>query len=74
MFDPTIIRTQALYFARQGIAQYEQGHQDQACATATRALDLTESISSRRTAGALLELANRLQTSFLISCGDAVVA
>jgi len=62
LFDPAIIRTQALYLARQGIAQYEQGHLDQACATATRALDLTESISSRRTTGSLLELANRLQT------------
>lgn len=60
LFDPAIVRTQALYLARQGIAQADQGHLDRACATATRALDLTESIGSRRTAGPLMDLARRL--------------
>ncbi len=56
LFDPSIVRTQALYLTRQGIAQARQGHIEQAAATASQALDLTESISSRRTTSLLLDL------------------
>ena len=62
LFDPAIVRTQALYLARQGIAQADQGHLDRACATGMYALDLTESISSRRTVSPLLDLARRLSS------------
>lgn len=60
LFDPSIVRTQALYYTRQAIAQIEQGHIGEASATASRALDITESLSSRRTTAPLLELADRL--------------
>jgi tetratricopeptide (TPR) repeat protein len=59
-FNTTSVRTHALYLARQADAQFEQGEVEQACATANNALDLTETISSHRTTGPLLDLAERL--------------
>lgn len=60
LFDPTVVRTHALYLTRQADAQFAQGQVEQACATANDALDLTESISSHRTISPLLDLAKRL--------------
>jgi hypothetical protein len=62
LFDPAWIRTRALYLTRQADALYANGEVDHACATAGAALDLTESISSHRTAAPLLSLADRLAT------------
>jgi hypothetical protein len=62
LFDPAWIRTRALYLTRQADALYTNGEVDRACATAGAALDLTESISSHRTAAPLLSLADRLAT------------
>lgn len=60
LYDHSAVRTRALYLARQADSQFAQGHIEQACATASEALDLTETISSHRTTGPLLELAGRL--------------
>jgi tetratricopeptide (TPR) repeat protein/transcriptional regulator with XRE-family HTH domain len=60
LFDPSIVRTQALYLTRQAIAQADQGHIDQAAATGTQALDMTQSISSSRTTSLLADLAGTL--------------
>jgi len=60
LFDPAAARTQALYLTRQSIAQLDQEHVEQSCATANKALDIAESISSRRTTAPLLDLASRL--------------
>jgi tetratricopeptide (TPR) repeat protein len=54
------VRTHALYLSRQADAQLAQQQVEQACATAHNALDLTETISSQRTTGPLLDLAERL--------------
>jgi cobalamin biosynthesis protein CbiD len=54
------VRTHAIYLTRQADAQLRQGHLEQACATAGEALDLVESISSRRTVGPLGDLAEQL--------------
>jgi len=62
LFDPSIVRTQALYLTRQAIAQADQGHIDQAAATASHALDMTQSISSSRTTSLLADLAGNLGT------------
>jgi transcriptional regulator with XRE-family HTH domain len=59
-FNPSSVRTHALYLSRQADAQFDQGEVEQACATANAALDLTETISSHRTTGPLLDLAGRL--------------
>ncbi|MEV5605531.1 transcriptional regulator [Streptomyces sp. NPDC052299] len=59
-FSTTTVRTHALYLSRQADAQLEQGKVDQACATASAALDLTETISSHRTRGPLRDFAQRL--------------
>lgn len=59
-FNTTSVRTHALYLARQADAQFDQGEVEQACSTANTALDLTETISSHRTTGPLLDLAERL--------------
>jgi len=56
-FDPSIIRTQVVYLARQASAQLDQGKADQAVATGHIALDMAEAISSRRSADAVLDLA-----------------
>jgi hypothetical protein len=55
------VRTHALYLVRQADAQLRQGHPEQACGTAHTALDLTDEISSHRTAGPLRDLATALQ-------------
>ncbi len=54
------VRTHSLYLSRQADAQLTQQQVEQACATANQALDLTETISSHRTTGPLLDLAERL--------------
>ncbi|MGR3935275.1 transcriptional regulator [Streptomyces sp. BRA346] len=54
------VRTHALYLSRQADAQLAQQQVEQACATAHDALDLTETISSQRTTGPLLDLAEQL--------------
>lgn len=63
LFDPTCVRTHALYLSRQADAQYAQGQLEQACSTGHQALDLTEAISSQRTTGLLLDMAGRLARS-----------
>ncbi|MBV9026466.1 MAG: transcriptional regulator [Streptomycetaceae bacterium] len=60
LFAPSAVRTHALYLSREADAQYAQGQIEQACATAHHALDLTETISSRRTKAPLLDLAGKL--------------
>jgi tetratricopeptide (TPR) repeat protein len=60
LFDPSIIRTQALYLTRQAIAQADQGHIDQAADTGSQALDVTQSISSSRATSLLADLASIL--------------
>ena len=60
LFDRGCVRTRALYLARQADAQLAQGHIEHACATASDALDLTESISSHRTIAPLFDLAEKL--------------
>ncbi|MGW2105084.1 XRE family transcriptional regulator [Streptomyces sp. NPDC001948] len=55
-FDGSAVRTHALYLARQADAQWRQGHHEEACGTAHRALDLTDEISSQRTIGPLQDL------------------
>lgn len=60
--DPAHVRTRALYLARRADAQLDQHETEQACATASEALELTESISSRRTAAPLLAVARRLKS------------
>jgi tetratricopeptide (TPR) repeat protein/transcriptional regulator with XRE-family HTH domain len=60
LFNPSIVRTQALYLTRQSIAQAQQGQVEQAAATANRALNMAESISSRRTSSLLFDLADIL--------------
>nr|WP_258404966.1 transcriptional regulator [Streptomyces sp. FR1] len=60
LIDPVHVRTTALYTARQADALLDQGEVERACATAHRALDLTEEISSHRSTGPLLDLTERL--------------
>ncbi|MEU8782047.1 transcriptional regulator [Streptomyces sp. NPDC048637] len=60
LFDPECVRTRALYLTRQADAYFEHGEIERACTTASDALDLAESISSRRTTEPLLSLAGRL--------------
>lgn len=59
-FSDERVRTHALYLARQAGAQLDQRNVDQACATATHALDITLGISSQRSTAPLLDLADRL--------------
>ncbi|MEU1621480.1 helix-turn-helix transcriptional regulator [Streptomyces sp. NPDC005722] len=54
------VRTHALYLTRQADAQWRQNDLERACATANRALDLTEEISSHRTTGPLRDLAAKM--------------
>jgi len=70
MFDPTCVRTHALYLTRQADAQYAQGQIEHACATAGQALDLAEGISSHRTTAPLLDLADRLGAYAVPSARD----
>ncbi|GAA2084047.1 hypothetical protein GCM10009801_44920 [Streptomyces albiaxialis] len=51
------VRTQALFLARRTDAQWRQNDPERACATAHRALNLTEGISSHRATGPLRDLA-----------------
>jgi tetratricopeptide (TPR) repeat protein len=60
LFPASRVRTQALYLARQADAQWRQGDPERACDTASRALDLTASISSRRSADPLRTLAAQM--------------
>ncbi|MFF7098072.1 transcriptional regulator [Streptomyces rubradiris] len=60
LIDPAHIRTTALYTARQADALLDQGEVERACVVAGHALDLTETISSHRSTGPLLNLAERL--------------
>ncbi|MEU2264966.1 transcriptional regulator [Streptomyces olindensis] len=60
LIDPVHVRTTALYTARQADALLDEGEVDRACAAAHHALDLTETISSHRSTGPLLDLAERL--------------
>lgn len=60
LFAPTSVRTHALYLSRQADAQLAEKQVEKACATGHAALDLTETISSHRTTGPLLDLADRL--------------
>lgn len=62
LFTPTALRTRALYLTRQSTAQLNQAEVERACATASTALDIAESISSHRTTAPLLDLANRLDS------------
>lgn len=55
------VRTHAVYLVRQADAQRRQGHIEQACGTAGRALDLTDEISSHRTSAPLRDLAAALR-------------
>ncbi|RLU82509.1 transcriptional regulator [Streptomyces griseocarneus] len=59
--DRSALRTHALYLVRQADAQWRQGHYEQACGTAHQALDLTDRISSQRTAGPLRDLARTMK-------------
>ncbi len=59
-FDGTAVRTQAIYLVRAADAQLQQGHVEDACATAHQALDITAEISSQRTAGPLRDLSSAL--------------
>ncbi|WP_259316774.1 XRE family transcriptional regulator [Kitasatospora xanthocidica] len=54
------VRTQAIYLVRAADAQLQQGHVEDACATAHHALDITAEISSQRTTGPLRDLAAAL--------------
>ncbi|MFK0120756.1 transcriptional regulator [Streptomyces sp. NPDC090994] len=60
LIAPTHVRTTALYTARQADALLDHGDIDRACAVADHALDLTATISSHRSTGPLLDLADRL--------------
>ncbi|WP_367141083.1 MULTISPECIES: XRE family transcriptional regulator [Streptomyces] len=62
LFPADRIRTQSLFLARQADAQWRQADPERACATAHRALDLTEEISSHRSAGPLRDLATSMRT------------
>ncbi|MER6917151.1 XRE family transcriptional regulator [Streptomyces sp. NPDC000594] len=62
LFPADRARTQALFLSRRAEAQWRQGEAETACATAEKALDLTEAISSHRTAGPLHDLARRMRT------------
>ncbi|MGW5679835.1 XRE family transcriptional regulator, partial [Streptomyces sp. NPDC003860] len=57
LFPADRIRTQALFLARRADAQWRQGEIEGACSTAGQALDLTETISSHRSASTLRGLA-----------------
>ncbi|MEV4506037.1 XRE family transcriptional regulator [Streptomyces klenkii] len=61
-FPADRLRTQALFLARQADAQWRQADPERACATAHRALDLSEEISSHRAAGPLRDLATSMRT------------
>ncbi|MEU2354342.1 transcriptional regulator [Streptomyces misionensis] len=60
LIDPACVRTTALYTARQADSLLDQGEVERACAAASHALDLTETISSHRSTGPLLDLTERL--------------
>ena len=60
LFPSDRVRTQALFLTRQADAQRRQNDLERACATAHRALDLTEEISSHRSTGPLRDLAAAL--------------
>ncbi|WP_424893427.1 XRE family transcriptional regulator [Streptomyces sp. XH2] len=62
LFPADRTRTQALFLARQADAQWRQADHERACATAHRALDLAEEISSHRAAGPLRDLATSMRT------------
>ncbi|MFF4534125.1 XRE family transcriptional regulator [Streptomyces sp. NPDC001407] len=62
LFPADRIRTQSLFLARQADAQWRQDDPERACATAHRALDLTEEISSHRAAGPLRDLATSMRS------------
>ncbi|MEV4975376.1 XRE family transcriptional regulator [Streptomyces scopuliridis] len=61
LFPADRVRTQTLFLTRQADAQWRQGELERACATAHHALDLTEEISSHRSAGPLHDLARRME-------------
>lgn len=60
LFPADRIRTQALFLARRADAQWRQNDPERACATGHEALDLTEEISSHRSAGPLRDLASAM--------------
>ncbi|MFF8994064.1 hypothetical protein ACF09H_29885 [Streptomyces sp. NPDC014983] len=60
LIDPACVRTTALCTARQADSLLDQGDVERACVVAGHALDLTETISSHRSTGPLLDLAGRL--------------
>jgi hypothetical protein len=60
-FDGETVRTRAIYLVRQADAQRQQGHIEDACATAHQALDIAEEISSHRTNEPLHDLARDLR-------------
>ncbi|MEW2624384.1 transcriptional regulator [Streptomyces sp. NPDC048106] len=60
LIDPRHARDTALYTARQADALLDLGDVERACASAHRALDLTEMISSHRSTGPLRDLSTRL--------------
>ncbi|MFI0742721.1 hypothetical protein ACH4PU_32265 [Streptomyces sp. NPDC021100] len=62
LFPDDRVRTQALFLARQANAQWRQADPERACATAHRALDLAEEISSHRAAGPMRDLAASMRT------------
>lgn len=62
LFPGTHTRTHALYLARQAGAHLDENEVEQATGTAERALDLVEGISSQRSTGPLLNLAQRMGT------------
>ncbi|WP_062214453.1 hypothetical protein [Streptomyces sp. NBRC 109706] len=63
LYDPVYVRDRALYLSRQADAEYDAGHIEAACSTASQALDLSEAITSRRTTAPPLDLANHLRNS-----------
>ncbi|MEU5431003.1 XRE family transcriptional regulator [Streptomyces olivoreticuli] len=62
LFPDDRIRTRSLFLAREADAQWRQADPERACATAHRALDLTEEISSHRAVGPLRDLATSMRT------------
>jgi hypothetical protein len=60
LFPRERIRTQALFLTRQADAQLRQNDLERACATASRALDLTAEISSHRSIGPLRDLSAKM--------------
>ncbi|MFD9688413.1 XRE family transcriptional regulator [Kitasatospora sp. NPDC059088] len=60
-FEGDAQRTRSVYLVRQADAQRQQGHLEQACATANQALDITDEISSHRTTEPLRDLARDMR-------------